>query len=73
MVAARDWVAGEAVDRHRGDAPRPRTGVKLSRDMLLPSFEALGLRAHYEPVTSTFVVASQARAELTAQDAIGLA
>jgi hypothetical protein len=50
-----------------------RIGVKLSRDMLLPSFEALGLRAHYEPVTSMFVVAaSQARAELTAQDATGL-
>jgi hypothetical protein len=52
--------------------PPSRIGVKLSRDMLLPSFEALGLRAHYEPVTSMFVVASQARAELTAQDAIGL-
>jgi hypothetical protein len=29
--------------------PQARTGVKLSRDMLLPSFEALGLRAHYKP------------------------
>jgi hypothetical protein len=59
--------------------PRGRSGLprahwrEAGRDMLFPSFEALGLRAHYEPVTSTFVVASQARAELTAQDAIGLA
>jgi hypothetical protein len=33
----------------RRSAPRLRIGVKLSRGMLLPGVEALGLRAHYKP------------------------